>query len=57
MAWDLIEPACARLAGRALTPPAEATPITGGAARTISRLLRGAAALIAAPPFAKEVVA
>jgi N-acetylglucosamine repressor len=56
-AWDLIEPTVrAALAERALTPPAGATPITVVAAETYPRL-RGAAALIAAPSFAKAVVA
>ena len=56
-AWDLIEPTIrAALAERALTPPAGATPITVVPAEQYPRL-RGAAALIAAPSFAKEVVA
>ena len=44
------------LAERALTPPAGATPITVVPPEQYPRL-RGAAALVAAPPFAKEVVA
>ena len=56
-AWDLIEPTVrAALAERALTPPAGATPITVVPAEQYPRL-RGAAALIAAPSFAKGVVA
>lgn len=56
-AWDLIEPTVrAALAERALTPPAGATPITVVPAEQFPRL-RGAAALIAAPSFAKGVVA
>jgi len=56
-AWDLIEATVrAALAERALTPPAGATPITVVPAETYPRL-RGAAALIAAPSFAKGVVA
>ena len=56
-AWDLIESTVrAALAERALTPPAGATPITVVPAEQYPRL-RGAAALIAAPSFAKGVVA
>ena len=56
-AWDLIEPTVrAALAERALTPPAGATPISVVPADQYPRL-RGAAALIAAPSFAKGVVA
>lgn len=56
-AWDLIEPTVrAALAERALTPPAGATPITVVPAEQYPRL-RGAAALIAAPSFAKSGVA
>ena len=56
-AWDLIEATVrAALSERALTPPAGATPITVVPAETDPRL-RGAAALIAAPSFAKGVVA
>lgn len=56
-AWDLIEPTVrAGLAERALTPPAGATPITVVPADKYPRL-RGAAALIAAPTFARAVVA
>ena len=56
-AWDLIEATVrSALAERALTPPAGATPITVVPAETYPRL-RGAAALIAAPSFAKGVVA
>jgi N-acetylglucosamine repressor len=56
-AWDLIEPTVrAALAERALTQPAGATPITVVPAEQYPRL-RGAAALIAAPSFAKGVVA
>jgi N-acetylglucosamine repressor len=56
-AWDLIEPTVrTALAERALTPPAGATPITVVPGEQYPRL-RGAAALIAAPSFAKEVVA
>jgi N-acetylglucosamine repressor len=56
-AWDLIESTVrAALAERALTPPAGATPITVVPADQYPRL-RGAAALIAAPSFAKGVVA
>ena len=56
-AWDLIEPTVrAALAERALTLPAGATPITVVPAEQYPRL-RGAAALIAAPSFAKGVVA
>jgi N-acetylglucosamine repressor len=56
-AWDLIEPTVrAALAERALTPPAGATPITVVPPEQHPRL-RGAAALIAAPSFAKGVVA
>jgi N-acetylglucosamine repressor len=56
-AWDLIEATVrAALAERALTPPAGATPITIVPAEQYPRL-RGAAALIAAPSFAKGVVA
>ncbi|HYE88964.1 MAG TPA: hypothetical protein VEA16_21585, partial [Vicinamibacterales bacterium] len=56
-AWDLIEPTVrAALAERALTPPAGETPITVVPGEQYPRL-RGAAALIAAPSFAKEVVA
>ena len=56
-AWDLIEATVrSALAERALTPPAGATPITVVPPDQYPRL-RGAAALIAAPAFAKEVVA
>jgi predicted NBD/HSP70 family sugar kinase len=56
-AWDLIEATVrAGLAERALTPPAGATPITVVPPEQYPRL-RGAAALVAAPAFAKEVVA
>jgi N-acetylglucosamine repressor len=56
-AWDLIESTVrAALAERALTPPAGATPITVVPGEQYPRL-RGAAALIAAPSFATEVVA
>jgi hypothetical protein len=52
-AWDLIEATVrAALAERALTPPAGATPITVVPPEQYPRL-RGAAALIAAPSFAK----
>jgi N-acetylglucosamine repressor len=56
-AWDLIEPTVrAALAERALTPPAGAIPITVVPAEQYPRL-RGAAALVAAPSFARGVVA
>ena len=56
-AWDLIESTVrAALAERALTPPAGATPISVVPLEQHPRL-RGAAALIAAPSFAKGVVA
>jgi predicted NBD/HSP70 family sugar kinase len=56
-AWDLIEATVrAALAERALTPPAGATPITVVPPEQYPRL-RGAAALIAAPAFARGVVA
>jgi predicted NBD/HSP70 family sugar kinase len=56
-AWDLIEATVrAALAERALTPPAGATPITIVPPEQYPRL-RGAAALVAAPAFAKAVVA
>ena len=56
-AWDLIEATVrAALAERALTPPAGATPITVVPPEQYPRL-RGAAALVAAPAFAKAVVA
>ena len=56
-AWDLIEATVrAALAERALTRPAGATPIVIVPPEQYPRL-RGAAALIAAPSFAKEVVA
>jgi len=56
-AWDLIEATVrSGLAERALTPPAGATPITVVPPEQYPRL-RGAAALVAAPAFAKEVVA
>ncbi len=56
-AWDLIEASVrSGLAERALTPPAGATPITVVPPEQYPRL-RGAAALIAAPSFAKAVVA
>jgi predicted NBD/HSP70 family sugar kinase len=56
-AWDLIEATVrSALAERALTPPAGATPITVVPPDQYPRL-RGAAALIAAPAFAKEEVA
>jgi len=56
-AWDLIESTVrSALAERALTPPAGATPITVVPSEQHPRL-RGAAALIAAPSFAQEVVA
>ena len=56
-AWDLIEASVrSGLAERALTPPAGATPITVVPPEQYPRL-RGAAALVAAPAFAKAVVA
>jgi N-acetylglucosamine repressor len=56
-AWDLIEPSVrAGLAERALTPPAGAIPFTVVPPEQYPRL-HGAAALVAAPAFAKEVVA
>ena len=56
-AWDLIEATVrAALAERALTSPAGATPITVVPPEHYPRL-RGAAALVAAPAFAKAVVA
>ena len=56
-AWDLIEDTVrAALAERALTPSAGATPIVIVPPEQYPRL-RGAAALVAAPSFAKEVVA
>jgi N-acetylglucosamine repressor len=56
-AWDLIEATVrAALAERALTPSAAATPILIVPPEQYPRL-RGAAALVAAPSFAKEVVA
>ena len=56
-AWDLIEATVrTALAERALTPPAGATPITVVPPEQYPRL-RGAAALVAAPAFAKAVVA
>ena len=56
-AWDLIEATVrAALAERALTPSAGATPITVVPPEHYPRL-RGAAALVAAPAFAKTVVA
>jgi predicted NBD/HSP70 family sugar kinase len=56
-AWDLIEAAVRRaLAERALTRSASATPIVIVPPEQFPRL-RGAAALVAAPSFAKEVVA
>jgi predicted NBD/HSP70 family sugar kinase len=56
-AWDLIEASVrAGLAERALTPPAGATPITVVPPEQYPRL-RGAAALVAAPAFARGVVA
>ena len=56
-AWDLIEATVrAGLAERALTPPAGAIPITVVPPEQYPRL-HGAAALVAAPAFAKGVVA
>jgi predicted NBD/HSP70 family sugar kinase len=56
-AWDLIEDTVrSALAERALTPSAAATPIVIVPPEQYPRL-RGAAALVAAPSFAKEVVA
>jgi N-acetylglucosamine repressor len=56
-AWDLIEATVrAALTERALTPSAAATPILIVPPEQYPRL-RGAAALVAAPSFAKEVVA
>jgi predicted NBD/HSP70 family sugar kinase len=56
-AWDLIEATVrAALAERALTPSAAATPIVIVPPEQYPRL-RGAAALVAAPSFAKGVVA
>jgi predicted NBD/HSP70 family sugar kinase len=56
-AWDLIEASVrAGLAERALTPPAGATPIIVVPPEQYPRL-RGAAALVAAPAFARGVVA
>jgi predicted NBD/HSP70 family sugar kinase len=56
-AWDLIEATVrAALAERALTPSAAATPIVIVPPEQFPRL-RGAAALVAAPSFAREVVA
>ena len=56
-AWDLIEAAVrAALAERALTPSAAATPIVIVPPEQYPRL-RGAAALVAAPSFARGVVA
>jgi N-acetylglucosamine repressor len=57
LAWDLIEPAVrAAIAERALTPAAAETDIRPVASTEYPRL-RGAAALVAAPAFAKPVVA
>ena len=54
-AWDLIEATVrSALAERVLTPPAGATPITIVPPEQYPRL-RGAAALVAAPAFAKGV--
>ena len=56
-AWDLIEAAVrGALAERALTRSASATPIVIVPPEQFPRL-RGAAALVAAPSFAKEIVA